>query len=158
MFKFLLLSLCFSLSADEIPLVYQRMDREMFQNRVAGNTIIGITRQSRSLYMLYFAAQGECELWKQDQTYQGKWWIEQDSENRDVVRAFWPTYTSSEPSSLFSPQNPRYGNATALRYYLHAQTGAVLVAGKTFQTSVILAPGHVFPTIMTASNHNREDF
>lgn len=143
MIRFILLVLSFSLAADEIPLCYQLMDREMFQSRVVGNTIIGLTRQSHSLYMLHFSTQGECELWKQNQNYLGKWWIEKDSEGRDVVRAFWPQYTSSEPASLFSPQNPRYGTATALRYYFHAQTGAVLIAGKTFQASVILAHGNL---------------
>ncbi|MCE5316446.1 MAG: hypothetical protein LLG04_03665 [Parachlamydia sp.] len=144
MLRFLLLVLSFSLAADEIPLCYQLMDQEMFQSRVVGNTIIGLTRQSNSLYMLHFSPQEECKLWKQNQIYSGKWWIEKDDQGRDVVRAFWPHYTSSEPASLFSPQNPRYGTATSLRYYLHAQTGAVLIAGKTFQASVILAPGLSF--------------
>lgn len=50
MLRFLLLVLSFSLAADEISICYQLMDQEMFQRRVVGNTIIGLTRQSRSLY------------------------------------------------------------------------------------------------------------
>lgn len=128
------------LAADEISLNYQLMDKAMFERLVVGNTIIGITRQSHSLYMLYFLPEGKCVLWKKNETFPGNWWIEKDT----IVRAFWPSYKSSEPASLFFPQNPSYGCATALRYYFNASTGAVIVAGKKFQTSVVLAPGPHF--------------
>jgi hypothetical protein len=145
MFRLLLLILSFNLlSADEISLNYQLMDREIFEHIVVGNTIIGITRQSHSLYMLYFLPEGSCLLWKKNETFAGNWWIEQRASGDSVVRAYWPTYHSSEPASLFFPQNPNYGKATALRYYFNAATGAVILAGKSFQTSVVLAPGRQF--------------
>lgn len=57
---------------------YQRMNKEIFEEKIVGNTILGITRQSRSLYMLYFLSDGSCESWKQNQIYFGSWWIDQD--------------------------------------------------------------------------------
>lgn len=145
MLKFLLIILSFRLIAEEIPLDYQRMDREMFETTVVGNTVIGITRQSHSVYLLYFLPQGDCELWKQNQTYSGKWWIETDALGGDVVRAFWPDYTSSKVESLFSPKNPRYGTATSLRYYIHRETGALLLSSKKTFRPALLVPGCVFP-------------
>lgn len=142
----LLFAISFNLFAQEISLDYKLMDQGMFENIVVGNTIIGITRQSHSPYMLYFLSEGYCELWKQNQIFMGEWWIETDETGHNFVRAFWPEYTSSEPASLFSPQNPRYGNATSLRYFINQETGAILVAGKKFLAPVILAPGHVFPS------------
>lgn len=132
-------------SSDEISLRYQLMNKETFEKIVVGNTIIGITSQSQSLYMLYFLAQGECELWKKNQVYTGCWWIEKDRLNRDVVRAFWPSYHSSEPKSLFSPKNPRYGTATSVRYYFDPENKAVFLANNRVRTSVILVPGRAFP-------------
>lgn len=131
--------------SDEIPVRYQLMNHEMFQKTVVGNTIVGITRQSHSLYMLYFLPDGSCELWKQNQIYFGSWWLEKDKCERDCVRAFWPQYTSSERESLFSIENPHYGKATTVRYYFDLQSGAIFLAGRKFQTSVILAPGCAFP-------------
>jgi hypothetical protein len=145
MFRFLLLILSIRLIAEEIPLDYQLMDQEMFEDIIVGNTVIGITRQSHSVYLLYFLAQGDCTLWKQNQIYTGKWWIETDDLGRDCVRALWPDYVSSQPRSLFSPQNPRYGTATSLHYYIHRTTGALLLCTKKVQVPVLLAPGCVFP-------------
>lgn len=145
MIKLLFLVCSFCLFADEISLDYQLMDREVFENVVVGNTIIGTTRQSHSPYMLRFLSDGYCELWKQNQTFSGKWWIETDATGQNFIRAIWPQYTSSEPASLFSPQNSRYGTATLLRYYINRQTGAILVAGKKIVAPVILAPGRAFP-------------
>ena len=137
----LLLLLSIRLTADEISLEYQLMDKEMFEQIVVGNTVIGVTRQSHSLYMLHFQPEGSCELWKQDRLYSGEWWMEQDHEGRTIVRAFWPEYRSSEPASLFSPDNPSYGKPTALRYYFNRETTAILIAGKKFIAPVTLASG-----------------
>ncbi len=146
-FKLLCLSFSciFTCFSEEFSIHYQIMDQDTFQKVVVGNTIAGTTRQSHSLYMLYFLPDGDCKLWKQDEIYEGSWWIEKDEFSRDFVRAFWPEYTSSEPKSLFSPENPRYGTATSLRYYLNVKNGAVFLEGKGFLSPVILVPGSAFP-------------
>lgn len=126
--------------ADEFSINYQLIDRTEFEKLIVGNTVVGITRQSSSLYMLYFLSNGSCELWKQDKIYAGKWWFESDSEGRDLVRAFWPKYTSADPQSFFSPNNPHFGKATAVRYYRNMQNGALYIAGKKFANAVILVP------------------
>jgi hypothetical protein len=132
---------CSFLCAKELLVDYQRMSRETFQEKIVGNTIVGITRQSRSLYMLYFREDGSCELWKQNQIYPGSWWIDRDSEGEDVVHAIWPNYVSQEPKSLFSPKNPAYGKPTSLRYYFDPANGGVIVEGKAFQAPVLLVHG-----------------
>lgn len=131
--------------SDEIPIHYKLMDQATFQRIVVGNTIVGITPQSHGLYMLYFLTDGSCELWKQNQIYAGHWWIEQDTLGRDCVRAFWPQYISSSPKSLFSPQHPRYGTATSIRYYFDPNSNAIFLANKTIRAAVVLAPGRAFP-------------
>lgn len=136
---------CSFLCADDISVNYQRMNKEIFHEKVVGNTIVGITRQSRSLYMLYFQTDGSCELWKQNQIYSGRWWIDLDPKGESIIHAFWPNYTSKEQKSLFSPQNPSYGKPTSLRYYLSSTSGEVLIAGKAFQTTALLVPGCAFP-------------
>lgn len=146
--RFILIALCLCISfygySDEIDVQYELMDRNAFQEIVVGNTIVGISLNSHSLYMLYFLPDGYCELWKQNQIYEGKWWIETDALGRDFVRAFWPTYISSKPQSLFSPENPRYGNATSVRYYRNPKSGTIMLAGKNFQASALLVPGCPF--------------
>jgi hypothetical protein len=145
MFRLILFLCSFNLlAANEISLNYKLMDEAMFERLVVGNTIVGITRQSRSLYMLHFLPEGSCVLWKKGETFAGYWWMERNASEKTMIRAFWPNYRSSEPASLFFPQNPRYGNATALCYYYNAETGAVILAGKKFQTSVVLVPGRSF--------------
>lgn len=136
------------LSANSIFMDYQRMNKEIFEEKIVGNTIVGITRQSRSLYMLYFLSDGTCELWKQNQMYFGSWWIDQDLEGEDIVHAFWHNYISKEPKSLFFPKNPCYGKPTSLRYYYNQATGEILIGGKAFQTSVLLVPGCAFSSIL----------
>ncbi len=143
--KLLFCLFCSFLYADDLVVDYQRVTKETFHEKIVGNTIVGTTRQSRSLYMLYFLEDGSCELWKQNQIYSGRWWIDQDSKGEDVVHAFWPTYISQEPKSLFSPKNPSYGKPTSLRYYFDPESGGVLVAGKAFHASVLLVPGCAFP-------------
>lgn len=133
-------------SSDEISINYTLMDEEIFKNIVVGNTIVGVTRQSYSLYMLYFMFDGSCKLWKQNHIYPGKWWIEKDKLGTAHVRAFWPDYISSERDSIFSPENPKFGNATSIRYYFDSIHNSFLVAGKKFQASVILIPGDAFPS------------
>ncbi len=142
----LCLLFCSFLCADSLSVDYERMNKETFYEKIAGNTIVGITRQSRSLYMLYFLADGTCELWKQNQIYSGRWWIDQGLNGEDIVHAFWPNYISQEPKSLFSPKNPNYGKPTSLRYYLNPSTGGIFIAGKSFQTAVLLVPGCAFPS------------
>jgi hypothetical protein len=134
------------LFGDPLLVDFQRMDRALFQKEVVGNTVIGVTRQSKSLYMLYFEADGACELWKQNQIYAGRWWIDQDPEGKDFIHAFWPGYISSEPKSLFSPKNPSYGKPTSLRYYFNRESKACFIRGKSFQAPVLLAPGRAIPS------------
>lgn len=143
MYRILLLFLSLSLFGNEMHFDYQAMNKEMFENKVVGHTIVGITRQSHSLYMLYFTPEGTCELWKGGFIYAGECWIDNESD-QFFVHAFWPQYVSSEPNSLFCLQNALYGKPTSLRYYVHVQTGALLVAGKKFVAPVILAPGRAF--------------
>jgi hypothetical protein len=65
--------------------------------------------------------------------------------HRDFVRAFWPHYSSKEPKSLFSLENPCYGTATSIWYYMDIhQATNILLATKKFRTSVVLAPGRAF--------------
>jgi len=137
---------CSFLCADDFTVSYQNMNKEMFHEVVVGNTICGITRQSKSLYMLYFNADGSCTLWKQNQAYAGHWWIDQDPKKGTVVHAFWPTYISSESKSIFSPNNPRYGNPTSLRYCFDPASKGIFVLGKAFQAPVLLAPGCALPS------------
>ena len=133
---------------DLISTTYQLMDHDAFRKIVVGNTVLGITRQSHSVYMVYFASDGVCELWKHNQVYSGTWRIEKDTLGRDCVRAFWPHYTSSEPQSLFSPENSRFGTATSVWYYSDSQQpNTILVATKKFRAHVILAPGRAFPAL-----------
>lgn len=143
--------ICSFLWGDNLLLDYQRMNQEIFNEVVVGNTIVGTTRQSKSLYMLYFLPDGSCELWKQNQIFSGRWWIDQDPKGEDVVHAFWPNYISQSPKSLFSPKNPFYGKPTSLHYYYDRSSGAVFTKGKAFQTSVLLVPGCAFPSFATFS-------
>jgi hypothetical protein len=134
------------LGAEEISIDYQLLNGQLLQELVVGNTVVGVTRQSQSLYMLYFLPDGYCELWKENRIYLGSWWIEKDPEDQqEYLRAFWPDYTSTQPGSLFSPQNRRYGQPTKVRYYFNPSTRALLLAGKTFQTPLVLVPGCAFP-------------
>ena len=135
-----------SICQNVLKVTYKAMDKAMFQSIVVGNTIIGITRQSRSPYMLYFEEDGSCQLWKKDHIYNGTWWIEKDNLGRDCVRAMWPEYTSTEPNSLFHPQNPLYGRATSVWYYVDIeQPNAIHMASRRFRSPVLLAPGKAFP-------------
>jgi|GEM_PF-1946041 len=143
------LSICFFLSlfcfSEDISLRYERMNEDTFQKVIVGNTLVGRTSQSHSLYMLYFTVEGECELWKKSQIYLGHWWIEKDKLGQDIVRAFWPSYHSSEADSLFSPMNPRYGTATSVRYYFDPHSRSVFLANSRMYTSAVLIPGRAFP-------------
>lgn len=125
-----------------ISVDYELLDHAAFHKNIAGNTVVGVTRQSKSLYMLYFAPDGTCELWKQDQIFNGTWWINKDEQGRDVVHAFWPEYQSTEPKSLFSPENPRFGNATSILYYGSSQhPNALLLVTKSMQAAATVVPG-----------------
>lgn len=133
--------------ADELLINYQLLDRIEFEKTVVGNTVVGITRPSSSLYMLHFLPDGICRLWKRNKIYEGTWWFETDSQSRDMVRAYWPNYISSDPQSLFSPKNPKFGTATAVRYYRDPQNStSILISGKTFACTALLIPGCAFPT------------
>lgn len=136
-----------SVNQNSIPVNYRLMDLKTFQKLVVGNTIVGMTRQSQSLYLLYFAEDGSCELWKQNKVYLGTWWSEKDDLGRDFMRAHWPDYASAEKKSLFSPANPNYGSATSVWYYVDVQqSDTVLVATKDFRSPVLLMPGRAFPS------------
>ena len=76
-----------SVNQNAIPVNYQLMDHKAFERIVVGNTVVGVTSNSKSLYLLYFAKDGICELWKQDKVYTGTWWVEKDEQGRDFMRA-----------------------------------------------------------------------
>lgn len=125
---------------------YELLDSAAFQQKVVGNTVVGITPQSKSLYMVYFAKGGVCELWKAGQIYVGKWWIDRDANGQDavsdVVHAFWPEYQSTQPKSLFHPENQRFGNATSVWYYASIdQPNALMLLTKSAQGVALIVPG-----------------
>lgn len=131
---------------DAIQVNYHLMTGHDFQEIVVGNTVLGVTRHSHSLYMVFFEAEGTCELWKQNQVYQGHWWIEKDEQNRDFIRAYWPQYNSFDPKSIFYPDNPDYGSATAVWYYVDPSCpDTLLLAKKSFRAPITLVPGRAFP-------------
>lgn len=131
---------------DLIPVTYQLLNKESFDKVVVGNTIVGVTRNSHSLYLLYFAPLGNCELWKQNQIYPGSWWTEKDTCGRTNVRAIWPDYQSSSPKSIFSTDNPKYGSATSVWYYVDIeQPDTLILATEKFRTPLLIIPGRSFP-------------
>lgn len=134
-----------SVNQDTIPVNYQLMDRKTFERLVVGNTVVGVTSNSKSLYLLYFAKDGVSEMWKQDKVYAGTWWIEKDELGRDFMRAIWPEYSSSQKQSKFSSSS-QSGDATAAWYYVDPkQADTLLVATETYRTPVLLLPGRSFP-------------
>lgn len=143
---FLAICYCSTLFAtsNDVAANYQLMDQKLFEQQIVGNTLIGVTHHSHSLYMLHFLPDGACELWKQNHIYKGSWWIEKDQLDQDYVRAFWPDYSSSERNSLFSPQNPRYGNPTAVWYYLDLQSKSLLLVTRAYQTIALWVEGRAF--------------
>lgn len=129
-----------AVNQNTIPVHYQLMDQGMFEQFVVNNTIAGVTSNSHSLYLLYFAKDGTCELWKKNITYPGTWWVEKDEQGRDFMRAFWPEYSSSyDPSSS--------QEATSAWYYVDVtQPDTLLLATKTSRETLLLLPGKTFPT------------
>jgi hypothetical protein len=128
-----------------ISVEYELLDDTAFHRTIVGNTVVGMTRQSKSLYMLYFAPDGICELWKQACVFKGHWWISKDNQDRDVVHAFWPEYRSVEPKSLFFPLNPSYGKPTSVLYYhSHLNQNALLLVTKSAQVAAMIVPGRQF--------------
>lgn len=126
-----------AINDNTIPVHYHLMDQGTFQRLVVGNTIVGVTSRSKSLYLLYFAKDGYCELWKQYQVYAGNWWVEKDELGRDFMRAFWPEYSSYDKTHT----------ATSAWYYVDTkQPDTLLVATKTDRSPVLLVPGRAFPT------------
>lgn len=137
-----LLCLPLYLKGSELSVEYELLDETAFRSKIVGNTVVGLTRQSNSLYQLYFALDGTCELLKQNAFYAGSWWIDKDDAGRDVVHAFWPDYQSLEAKSLFNPQNPRYGSPTSILYYMaKAPATGLLLVTKSAQAAAILLPG-----------------
>jgi len=65
-FTIFLLVLPLYLRAD-LSVEYELADEDAFRSKVVGNTVVGMTRQSNSLYLLYFAADGSSELFKQNE-------------------------------------------------------------------------------------------
>lgn len=128
-----------------ISINYELLDNDAFHRTIVGNTVVGVTRQSKSVYMLYFAPEGICQLWKQSQIFEGSWWIDKDEKGRSVVHAFWPTYRSTQPKSLFSTENPRYGTPTSVLYYHSPQNkNALLLVTKSAQAAATVVPGKQF--------------
>ena len=136
-----------------MAVTYELINEAMFRQYIVGNTVVGITRQSNSLYMLYFVEDGTCTMWKQNKIYNGSWWVEKDKDSHDFFRAIWQQYKSNEPNSLFHPENPRFGNATSLWYYRDFQSPhGFQIATKNFRETVIVAPGCAFPYIVHEPN------
>lgn len=118
------------INSDRMSINYQIMSADIFHQMVAGNTVIGKTPNTSSLYMLYFGLDGECRLWKQKKIFEGNWWIEQDELGRDFVRAYWPEH---------------YRSATRVwYYYCPEQPEMMLLRTKTLQEPVLLMPGCPF--------------
>ncbi len=137
-----LLLLCVPLYLQAKSLEYELLDEAGFRSMIAGNTVVGVTRQSNSLYKLYFAHDGTCELFKQNALYKGLWWTSKDESGDDIIHAYWPEYTSQDERSLFNSQHPRYGSPTSVRYYIakEAPYGLLLVT-KSIQVHALLVPG-----------------
>ena len=129
-----------AVNQNTIPVNYRLMDQSTFQKVVVGQTIVGVTSNSKSLYLLYFAKDGSCDLWKQNLVYPGTWWIEKDELGRDFMRAFWPGYAKSSNS------NPK-DEATSIWYYVDPQQAdTLIVATKNERSPVLLVPGRAFPS------------
>ena len=82
---FLLLIACNSYAFDRKPLSEQKLKK-----LVVGNTLIGLTCHSKSIYVLYFYPDGRLYFQKNvnpKQTYVGKWWVKGDR-----IYSNWPTY------------------------------------------------------------------
>lgn len=109
------------------------MDQSTFKKQVVEHTVGGVSSNSKSLYLLYFASNGTCEMLKQNQIYPGTWWIEKDEQGRDFVRAFWPDYAHKQPEP------------TAAWYYFDSQQPeTLLVATKNERYPVLIMPGRAF--------------
>lgn len=120
---------------NSISVNYKLMDQTTFKKLIAGRTIAGVSSNSKSLYLLHFAYDGTCEMWKQNRIYTGTWWVEQDEEGRDFFRAFWPDYAHKQPEP------------TSAWYYLDTQQSDTLfVATKSERYPVLLIPGRAFPS------------
>ncbi len=134
------------MNQNAIPVNFQLMDHSTFQKIVVGNTIVGVTSNSKSLYLLYFAKDGVCEMWKGDKVYPGSWWAEKDELGRDFFRAYWPEYSSGHKDSKFSSPNTGKSDATSAWYYVDSkQSDTLIVATKTYRTPVLVLPGRAFP-------------
>lgn len=132
---------------DAIPVNYRLMDQSTFKKLVVGNTIAGVTSRSKSLYLLYFAANGSCEMWKQNQVYPGNWWAEKDELGRDYMRAFWPGYSSSQKPAAPASAGQNNSDATSIWYYVDSkQSDTLLVATIDERSPVLLLPGRAFPS------------
>lgn len=118
---------------DDIPVNYRLMDESTFQKLVSGNSIVGVTGTSKSLYILHFGKDGTCDMWKKNKVYAGSWWTEKDELGRDFVRAIWPDYSNADPSAAW--------------YYVDSkQADTLLVATKTDRSPVLVVPGRAFPS------------
>ena len=121
------------MNQNAIPVNFQLMDHNSFQKIVVGNSIAGVTSNSKSLYLLYFAKNGLCEMWKGGKVYTGSWWEEKDELGRDFFRAYWPEYSSKT-------------DATSYWYYVDSkQPDTLIVATKTTRSPVLVIPGRAFP-------------
>jgi hypothetical protein len=109
------------------------MNKTIFNKLIVGNTVIGITRFSKSPYMLYFSEDGQCDMWKEDRIYEGKWWY---NEEKQTVHARWPNYVSKMIESQFYPNNPLNKEPTSVVYYYDPDT--------TFETFAYISKPGVF--------------
>lgn len=119
---------------NSISVNYKLMDQSAFKKIIAGRTIAGVSSNSKSLYLLYFAPDGTCEMWKQNHIYTGTWWAEQDDEGKDFFRAFWPDYAHKQPEPT-----------SAWYYFDSQQSDTLFVTTKTERYPVLLLPGKAFP-------------
>ncbi len=63
---------------------------EQIKKLVSGNSMVGVTHHSKSLYELYFDPNGEVIFRKGNdnkQVHKGKWWVKDD-----MIFSTWPTY------------------------------------------------------------------
>lgn len=68
----------------------QPITSKEFERTFVGNSIVGVTANTESLYEIYFNPNGDCIFRKGNnklQTYTGKCWS-----NEDIIYSYWPSY------------------------------------------------------------------
>ena len=86
------LLVCSSTLAKSVPMVKITgpLDQKALIALVSGNSAVGVTSHSHSLYELYFAPNGDLYFYKnhdKNQQYIGKWWV-----TGSTIHSQWKTY------------------------------------------------------------------